>query len=160
MPYESRSSVTRRVSKTIMEIFVSLIFMSLFIGGLVFFAIKLEPGLAQWAHSFTNSAIPVLIGITAIISVLLLLTFLYLYEDRKGKFLSKRGYQYLICVLGLLFVSPLYITKNLNVDTVNISEFYLLYFNVSQLFCSLFFLAWATYSFLTIFCSQRVEKQS
>ncbi len=160
MQHESRSSVTRRVSKTIMEIFVSLIFMSLFIGGLVFYAIKLEPGLAQWAHSFTNSAIPVLLGITTIISVLLLITFIYLYEDREGKFLTKRGYQFLICALGLAFVFSLYITKNLNVDTLNISQIYLFYFNVSDVFCSLFFLAWATYSFLTLFCSKRVEKQS
>lgn len=158
MQHKSRSSVTRRVTKTVMEIFRSLIFMSLFIGGLVFFAIKLEPGLATWAHGFTNSAIPVLLGITTIIIVLLLITFLYLYEDREGQLLTKRGYQYLICLLGLGIVFSLYITKNLNVDTLNTPYIYLFYFNVSQVFCNLFFLAWATYSFLTLLCSKRVEK--
>lgn len=158
MQHESRNSVTRRVSKTVKEIFVSLIFMSLFIGGLVFFAIKLEPGLAQWAHGFTNSAIPVLLGAGIILNVLLLIAFLYLFEDPEGQFLTKRGYQYLICVLGLGYVFSLYITKNLNVDTLNISYIYLFYFNFSKAFCNLFFLAWATYSFLTLLCSKRVEK--
>ncbi|ENU4835486.1 hypothetical protein ACFH4J_003470 [Escherichia coli] len=159
MQHESRRSVTRRVSKTIMEIFKALIFMSMFIGGMVFFVNKIEPGLAQWAHGFTNSAIPILLGITLIIYVLLAIAFLYLFEDGEGQFLTKRGYQYLICALGLGNIFSLYITKNLNVDTLNISLIYLLFFNFSRAFFGLFLLTWAIFS-LTLFRSKEVEKQS
>ena len=159
MKHDSRHSVTRRVSKTLVQIFVSLIYMALFIGGMVFIVIYIAPGVANWAHGLTNSAIPVMLTITVLAGTLLLITLLYQHEDRGSKFLSKRGYKYLLCFLTLVFILPMFITKNIDVDKLNISEAYLLFFDVSAVFFNLFFLAWITFSFLTFFCNKQVEQQ-
>jgi len=159
MKLDSRHSVTSRVSKTLAQIFLTLICLAFFIVGLIFFSIHIEPHLAHWAHGFTNKAIPVLISLNVIAGGFLLTSFLYQYEDRDFQYLSLRGYKCLTCFLGLLFISPMYVTKNIDVDTLDISHISLFYFHACGSFFGPSFLSWLCYCYLSLLLNPQKDQQ-
>lgn len=157
MQHESRRSVTRRVLNLFAEILLGLIKYGVIFGGAFICIIFLGPFIAEWAHDLTNSAVPVMLCITVVSGIFFFFALLYQHEDRESKLLSKMGYKYLIAFLSLVFILPMFVTRNIDVDTASIHPVFLFYYDYSYLMFYWLASLWAMLIILTFFTVNREE---